>query len=108
MRCPANYDGQIYNFSVDTTTRDPEWSYVGRITAPDPSAAAQFGFSVATDGTRIVVGCPFGNLGSGATAQSGKVYVFRGPNWATAVPAILSAPDAAISDFFGYSVAVSG
>jgi hypothetical protein len=72
------------------------------------AAAAQFGFAVATDGERIVVGCPFGSLGTGATAQSGKVYVFRGPNWSTAVPVTISAPDAAISDYFGYSVAVSG
>ncbi len=98
----------MYNFTVNITVRDPQWSYLARITAPDPTAAAQFGFSVATDGVRIVVGCPFGNLGTGATAQSGKVYVYMGPNWSSAVPVVVAAPDASISDYFGYSVAVSG
>ena len=98
---------QIFNFFVPAGTRSPQWTYNRTIAAPDAATSDEFGYAVATDGTFVVVGAPFG-LGGTAfeTPQGGKVYVYTAP--AFSQPVILTAPDAAISDFFGYAVGMSG
>lgn len=49
------------------------FDFVQRLTAAAPQAQALFGFSVATDGSRIVVGTPYEYSGS---SQTGAVHVF--------------------------------
>ncbi len=64
-----------------------------------------FGWSVAVDGYRMVVGAP-GDDGKGSNA--GAVYVFEksGGTWLQTKK--LQASDGAAGDVYGFSVAVSG
>jgi hypothetical protein len=85
-----------------------EWDVVGQLPAP-PSLGAgeQFGFDVAIEGDRIVAGAP-GNAVTSTVPQVGRAYVYdRGPSgWE--LSEMLSPSAAAIDDWYGRSVAVSG
>jgi CubicO group peptidase (beta-lactamase class C family) len=73
--------------------------------ASDAAADDNFGTSVAVsgDGSRVVVGA-FGDDDGGS--RSGSAYLFNGDDGTQLLKLVAS--DAAASDFFGYSVAVSG
>lgn len=64
---------------------------------------AQLGYSVATDGPYTVVGAPLDDLGA---VDSGVVKVFDSTTGGLLF--VLSNPDPAIADEFGWSVAISG
>lgn len=72
-----------------------------------PSAEAQFGFSVATDGARVVVGAPNDGAvapNAGAVApNAGAVYAFE-----DGVETKFSAPEPAGGDVLGRAVGVAG
>lgn len=70
---------------------------------PTPTLGDSYGWSVATDGNLIVVGA-FGD-DAGAT-DAGTAYVFNATTGALA--ATLSNPAPTASDWFGFSVAISG
>jgi len=74
------------------------------LTPSDADADDRFGWSVAADGDRIVVGAPWAD---GGLADVGAVYVFdaRPGGW---TQTRLFASDGAAGDQFGRSVAVSG
>jgi hypothetical protein len=88
--------------------------------APNVEASDRFGNSVAVSGDTVAVGAYREDsnqttITNGATASSnnsassaGAVYIFRrtGVNWAQ--EAYLKAPNAEVTDQFGWSVAVSG
>ncbi|KAH8064763.1 hypothetical protein JL722_1645 [Aureococcus anophagefferens] len=80
---------------------------VAKLVASDAAATDYFGYSVAVSGDLVVVGA-YGNDDAGS--KSGSAYVFRttndGASWTQV--AKLVASDAAATDYFGYSVAVSG
>ena len=93
----------IYEYNSDSDT----FVQKARFRASDKTAGDQFGYSVAISGDTVVVGA-FGDDDSGS--QSGSAYLFEKPDsgWKNANEnAKLSASDAAASDFFGYSVAIS-
>ncbi len=78
-----------------------------KLTASDMAGADQFGGSVAVSGDTAVVGapgdqCPAGGESCGAA----YVYGFDGTSWVEVQK--LTASDAAVNDFFGFSVSVSG
>ena len=85
------------------------WSQVAKLTASDGAADDEFGISVAVDGDTIVVGAYQDDDNGG---ESGSAYVFTEPDsggWVTATQtAKLTASDGAMTDRYGYSVAVSG
>jgi hypothetical protein len=82
------------------------WSQKAKLTAADGSAGDFFGHSVAVSGGTAVIGAHADN-DKGADAGSAYVFVqFADGRWIQ--QAKLTATDGSASDFFGYSVAVSG
>ena len=76
-------------------------SSIAKLTIPDAPADGRYGYSVATDGTTIVVGAP----------GAGAAYVYTRPDmgWAQmSVTAKLTASDGASGSRFGHAVSVSG
>jgi hypothetical protein len=94
------YAGAAYVF----TLRHRTWSQTAELTASHPAAHDFFGHSVALSGRgrTALVGAPFQN------SVAGAVYMFtlQGGTWSQT--AELTAPHAASSDLFGWSVALSG
>ncbi|MCW1914815.1 choice-of-anchor D domain-containing protein [Luteolibacter sp. GHJ8] len=73
---------------------------------PEPSAQAHFGWAVAVEGDRIVVGAKDDDSGAG---DSGIVYVYDMGSATPGVPVFTFVnPDPSENDSFGYSVAISG
>jgi FG-GAP repeat/Abnormal spindle-like microcephaly-assoc'd, ASPM-SPD-2-Hydin len=94
--------GAVYIFVESGGT----WSQQAKLTASDGVAGDQFGWSVAVDGSTVVVGSPF-NVFS-LTQGPGAAYVFveNGGTWSQ--QAELTASDGVAGDEFGWTVAVSG
>ncbi len=81
------------------------WVHEAEVTAADGAANDQFGFWVALDGDRMIVGAKFDDdLG----ADSGSAYVFRREALAWVQEAKLTANDGLAGDIFGNSVALQG
>jgi hypothetical protein len=81
------------------------WGQVKKLTAGDAAAGDYFGYSVAISGDTVVVGA------YGKSSYAGAAYIFErnvggSKNWGQAKK--LTAGDAAASDDFGQSVAISG
>ena len=74
------------------------------ITAADGEAYDYFGYSVAIDGTTVVVGAYWMRY----RGKKGAAYVFRLTDDGYEAVATLTASDGAEGDYFGYSVAVDG
>ncbi|MEA5075213.1 MAG: tandem-95 repeat protein, partial [Coriobacteriia bacterium] len=81
------------------------WTQQVKLTATDAVDESRFGSSAAIDGDTVVVGSYMDDYKG---TDSGSVYVFTrfGTSWSQ--QAKLTAADGAASEFFGYSVAVSG
>lgn len=80
------------------------WSQIQKLTAQDAAANDRFGFSVALDGNTAIVGAP---LKDAENTDQGAVYVYnRSGSFVFQQKLVVS--DAAASEQFGYSVAVSG
>ena len=82
------------------------WSQQAHPFASDGAASDEFGTSVAVDGDTAVVGAIFDDNAGGANAGAAYVYVRSGTVWTEQQK--LTANDAAASDLFGASVAISG
>lgn len=94
--------GSAYVFTRSGST----WSHQARLIADDRAAFDQFGHSVSVSGDTVVVGA---NLqGAGSTFDMGSAYVFTRSNTDWFQQAKLRPSDAALSDNFGNSVAISG
>lgn len=74
----------------------------GKLTASDGVTGDNAGYSVALAGSTAVVGAPYKSSNMGAA----YVFVLSGTTWGQ--QAELNAPDGAVSDQFGTSVAISG
>ncbi len=104
---PAGSAGSAYVLERNAGGQD-QWGQVAKLQASGLAADAWFGRTVALEVDTIAVGAyrdaPHGE-------HSGSAFVFArnqdGPG-AWGEVARLSAPDGAVGDFFGYSVAVSG
>ena len=99
--------GTAYVFDRDAGGAN-NWGQVKKLAGSTQGAGDRFGQSVSIDGDRVAVGA-FRNDSAGNDA--GAVYVFvrnRGgtDNWGELKA--ITAPDAAASDWFGYSVAITG
>jgi hypothetical protein len=82
------------------------WSLQQRLFASDAAAGDFFGVSVAISGETVVVGAH--NDDGAAGLNQGSAYVFARSGGAWSQQQKLEAPDAADSDQFGVSVAISG
>ena len=93
-----------------TDTPDPgggpsSWTEAGRLTASDADSDDNFGFSVALDGDRLLVGAPSRD----ATAEDdGAVYAFARSDGDWSERERLTAPTPAAGDHFGTAVALDG
>ena len=82
------------------------WAQTAKLVAADGTAGDKFGGSVSVSGSTVVVGAEDKD---GAASRSGSVYVFEKSDDGTcAQTAKLVADDAAMNDYFGGSVSVSG
>jgi uncharacterized repeat protein (TIGR01451 family) len=73
---------------------------------PNGQADANFGYAVAVSGDTAVVGAPFEDTSGGGDAGAAYVFVRFGTTWVQ--QRRLVAADGAASDFFGWSVSLSG
>ena len=96
-----NPDDAVYVFRFDGTS----WSQEAKLTASDAKPKDEFGFSVAIDGDRIVVGA---RLGDDGAKDTGAAYVFARTGTVWSEDLKLSASDGAKGDFFGEAVSVFG
>ncbi len=81
------------------------WVQQAKLTASDGAANDYFGVSVSISGDYAIVGAP---LDDDKGADSGSAYIFLrgGTSWVQ--QAKLTASDGAASDYFGWSVSISG
>ncbi len=86
-------------------TIDPLLAQQAKLTASDGAANDRFGTSVAIDGNTAVIGARLDDV---VAVDQGSAYVFvrNGTIWSQ--QARLNSTDGAVSDQFGYSVAISG
>ncbi len=76
-----------------------------KLTASDLAGYDEFGYSVAISGNYAIVGVPWDD-DHGSTSGSAYIFKRRGSTWVE--QAKLTASDAAASDYFGWSVSISG
>jgi hypothetical protein len=77
-----------------------------KVIAGDGEAGDGFGYSVAVSGNTALVGAPYVSVGGNANQGAVYVFVTDGVTWTQ--QAKLVAPDGAVADFFGASVAIHG
>lgn len=80
------------------------WSQRQKITSTPRGVGAQFANAVAINGNTMIVGARFDST-TASQAGAAYVYVLNGGVWTQ--QAVLLAPDGALADKFGYSVAIS-
>jgi hypothetical protein len=90
--------GVAYVFVRSGTT----WSQQAGLTAAGGAEGDDFGWSVATTGSRAVVGA------WGSNSDAGAAYLFVRSGTAWSQEAGLTDPGGVADDYFGYSVAISG
>jgi uncharacterized repeat protein (TIGR01451 family) len=97
------YAGSAYVFTRTGT----EWSLPQKLVAPDGAAEAFFGASVALAGEdTLIVGAD--SQDHDGLTDAGEAYVFSRSGGTWTWQQTLTASDAAVSDGFGWSAAVSG
>jgi FG-GAP repeat len=99
--------GSAYVFGRDHGGTD-NWGQIKKLTASDGRDSDLFGYSVAIDGTSVVVGAGWANAGG---TERGQAYIFTRDeggvdNWGEVQR--LRASDAANEDWFGFSTAIFG
>jgi hypothetical protein len=97
----GSYAGAAYVF----TRSGGAWVEQAKLMASDAQTNNQFGVSVAVSGDTAVIGAYREDTGG---SDAGAAYVFTRSGGAWVEQAKLLASDAQSSDYFGYSVAVSG
>jgi hypothetical protein len=93
----ASQSGSAYVF----TRTNGAWTQQAKLTAADVAAGDSFGYSVAVSGDTVVVGAFRHN------SENGAAYVFTRTSGVWTRQATLAGFDGVVSNFFGYSVAVS-
>jgi trimeric autotransporter adhesin len=86
--------------------RSGAWVEAQQIRAPNPRSGANFGFSVAIDGSLLGVGAPIPD--PVRVTPAGSAYVFERVAGAWTLSAELQAPIPRDSDYFGAGIAVHG
>eukprot|EP00854_Cymbomonas_tetramitiformis_P031347 gene31347-39402_t len=94
--------GSVHVYSVT----DSGATFVQKITANDGRIGDYFGWSIALSGTRLVVGAPYDDVDF--NAERGAVYVYSVSDLGATFVQKVTANDGRSSDFFGYSVGLSG
>ena len=81
------------------------WTQEAKLLASDQQVADLFGYSVSISGDYAIIGAYQKDAGA---SNAGAAYIFKrsGTNWAEETKLLASDPQA--TDFFGYSVSISG
>ena len=103
----GSFSGSAYIYQKDQGGTD-NWGEVKKLNASDAAAFDYFGWSVSISGDYAIVGAD-GNDDNGS--NSGSAYIYQKDqggtdNWGEVKK--LNASDAAASDYFGWSVSISG
>jgi len=100
----GNNAGSVRVFEQDV---NGNWAEVATLTASAGAASDYFGYSVALDGNRAIVGAYNDNTAAGINSGSARVFEQdAGGNWSEV--AMLTASNGLSNDSFGYSVALDG
>lgn len=95
--------GSAYTFDVGTVTPT---ALVATLTSPSQASSESFGSSISVSGTRMVVGARLEDTGAN---DAGCAYVYDlGSGSPTTVVATLNNPTPAATDYFGFSISISG
>jgi len=86
--------------------RGGTWSQQAKLIASDGVKGDGFGYSVCISGDYAIVGSPFDD--NGANTDQGSVYIFTRTSNTWILHAKLTASDSESSDYFGWSVSISG
>jgi hypothetical protein len=97
--------GSVYVYDLTKTITDE--GFERKITASDGAADDAFGFSLAIDGTTLVVGV-YNNDDNGTNSGSVYVYDLTKTNADAGFETKIIASDGADGDYFGYSVSIDG
>ena len=96
--------GSVRVFEQDV---NGDWAEVATLTASLGKANDYFGYSIALDGNRAIVGAYNDNTANGNNSGSTRVFEKdAGGNWSEV--AMLTASNGLPNDWFGYSVALDG
>ncbi len=95
------HSGSAYIFRSNGSN----WDEKAKLLASDGTAGDKFGCSVSISGDTAVIGA-YGDRDNGNYSGSAYIFRFDGSNWVQ--EAKLLASDGAQTDYFGYSVAISG
>ncbi len=98
----ATLQGSAYVFVRAGTS----WSFQQKLIASDAAATDLFGYSVAISGSTIIVGAIGDDIGANTDQGSAYVFLRSGSLWTQQQK--LTALDGAVSDVFGWALAVSG
>jgi len=93
--------GALYTFRRGATN----WTQTDQTLAPNPTAGARFGVSVALDGNTAVIGASLGLFQTGVDQRSAYVFVYGG-EWF--LVRRLGPELGSANDRFGYAVALDG
>ena len=91
--------------SVQAQTLKDLYPELATVTASDGAWGDFFGYSVSRSGDTLAVGAPLDSVGA-ISQGSVRVFVRSGTSWS--LQATLTASDGAVSDYFGFSVSLSG
>ena len=81
------------------------WTFEQKLVAPDFGAARWFGYSVAIDGDKAIVGAP---QADGSMLGAGSAYVFSRSNGMWTLVSKIVASDGKPGDMFGQAVDIAG
>jgi len=99
----ASDAGSVYVYDLSSGTPAVP---VFTLNNPSPAASDNFGWSVAIDGLRVAVGARYDDTGA---TDAGSVYVYDLAGGTPTVPvATLNNPTPAATDYFGWTVTISG
>jgi hypothetical protein len=101
---PSDNAGAAYIFSRSGTS----WSFQSKITAPDQVPRDYFGngVSISGDGSYAIAGAYADVVGPVGSQGSAYIFSRSGTSWSYQTK--ITAPDPGASDYFGWSVAISG
>ena len=109
----SSFAGAAYVFTRSGTT----WTQQAYVKASNTDSVDYFGYSVSLSGDTLAVGASFedsnatgvgGAQGDNTVADSGAVYVFTRSGTTWSQQAYLKASNTGASDYFGFSVSLSG
>lgn len=98
----GGYDPAAYIFIREEET----WVQQAKLTASDSGYGDYFGYRVALDGDKAIVGALYNDNENGEQAGAAYIFTRSGSTWAQ--QAKLIASDGAANDKFGYAVAING